>query len=243
MKYNGIEYYDAIDYRGGGANTSASTYLEWMAAVRSSTPFEGDNGLHVIEYYATYNTFNGNDIWINYELSMACSDMSNYKYSCIFAQPNPDYLFRSQITNGRIFVDNTTNGEAYYMYKMNSGYGNGWDNRLYGGPNNNSTAYTGGKRYWAMYNSNINNGFYIYNSHLHDDVIDFYVNGNFYTTIYFASKYFTFFVVSKSRSRTVDNENSYIRWITLTDKMSSDIPKPPYTLGEKENNMYGILKE
>lgn len=215
-----------------------------MAAVRSSTPFEGDNGLHVIEYYATYNTFNGNDIWINYELSMTVSDMSNYKYSFIFAQPDPNYLFRSQITNERIFVDNTTNGEAYYMFKVDTNdYGGGLDNRLYGAIYDDTTDYTGGKRYWAMYNSNINNGFYIYNAHLHDDVIDFYINGNFYTTIYFASKYFTFLVASRARSRTVNNENNYIRWITLTDKMSSDIPKPPYTLDEKDNNTYGYKKE
>ena len=56
-------------------------------------------------------------------------------------------------------------------------------------------------------------------------------------------KYFCIYNgISRGRSSGMRNSYATLHWITLTDKMSNDIPRPPYTLDEKNNELYGYKK-
>jgi para-nitrobenzyl esterase len=76
-----------------------------------------------------------------------------------------------------------------------------------------------------------------------EPLLKYYMNGNYSDTrggTHYKGFIVCYGVGSSSNSTTVSQ--CTIQNITLTDKMSTDVPQPPYTLDEKDDNVYGIQK-
>jgi len=199
------------------------------------------DGLNIKEYYATYRKFSGSDIWANY-----CLTIKNVNgVTDVF--PNSNY---GKTSNSKINLDSLFNSynkkEISYNYAYEAGkYSGGNDSRMIErglslGYHISNTATIGLNAGSFSYSP------IIYNIHYTSNAAYFYKNASYLGSISFTVlKYFCVnnLEFNNARSNIKDSSaNSVLQWITLTDKMSNQIPQPPYGLNEKENNMYGIQK-
>lgn len=86
---------------------------------------------------------------------------------------------------------------------------------------------------------------HIYNLVYDSDVWNLYIDNNLYYTFTNIYKWiFIGFGKPGYPNYTIGwNDRNELYWMTLTDKPSSIVPKNPYTLDNKNDNMYGISTE
>jgi len=228
MRYNGIEFYDSVDFTGGGANYTSSKYLVWMVANPDNNIYNNDIGLYVTEFYFSFDNYKGNDIWVNFELAFCETGTNPELLSGGYIVPiYPQYKNISFINEKVLSIGYNT--ESYYLGKDRS-----FENPYYG------LGYSIGTN---MYNR----VFYKYHIHFYDGKIYYYKENSLVLTKEFGSldpdRYFGIIHILSSRSWYSSNPKIAVKNISITDSMTNILPKLPYTLGEKDNEVYGYKKQ
>ena len=217
MKLNGIEYYDAIDFT-GGVNTISSKYLNWGATTYTSTPYA--NGRVYLNEMLLDLTLAPSKFCINFKYSFTPYNSSKFYIIDVFNKGTNRYPM----------------GNIYY-------YPGSQRDREY----NKFSAY-------ERYNTNSNGVNYsifpyptsvhMYNLTFDSNVWNLYIDDILYST--FTNSYKWIWIGFQDWGNgywELANTANELWWLSVTDLPAMIIPKPVNTLEEKDNDMYGILKE
>lgn len=238
MNIKGIEYHDAIDFRGGKENVVCNTALEYMLYPAQSN-YITNEGLNIIEFYGTYRKFPSLYTWINFSFYIKKSGANGTSIFGNYVKYNDsnygDYNINDLMQNKRAVSYN----EAYAL-----GHNSLVDRRYSMNVSSSGTAWYG--LTIGSINSIINNPI-VYNVRLSNYEAYYFRNGNEYLGST-ATASLKFFCIGRpqasARSQDLDGRNTAIlQWISLTDSPIVSLPQPPYVLSEKDDDMYGYKKE
>lgn len=222
---------------GGGVNTSASTYLEWMFYPYGSNYYTSD-GLNIVEYYGSYRKYPNTDIWINF----CYTSRSNNGDSVGIYAP---YI---KISSPNINIPEVYNNKNNQPLSYDEAYNiaNKADDETFIDPYYVFLNTISTRRAKVNIIGEISTSIKIFNIHITKTTLYYYSDSNLIGSVEnpnYQLKYFCIYNgISNGRSRGMSNSYATLHWITLTDQMSTEIPQPPYTLDEKNNELYGYKK-
>jgi len=220
---------------GGGENIAASTYLEYMFYPYGSSYYQS-SGLIIKEFYASYRKSPNVDIWINFS-----HNVNSYSGNAVRIIGGYRRISNSKI-NLNTLLDNNIKVLNYNQAYEAGRYSGGNDEVML-------------ERHHSISVSTISYGFgirigspeyspVIYSTHITTDTAYYYKNGNYLGATSFNGG-FKYFCINgqeydNGRSSIKDSScNSTIQWITLTDQIAFNVPKPPNVLEENNDNVYG----
>ena len=230
---------------GGTTNRSAKTYLEYSPWVVDTANMYQYGGLYIHALAFKYTLFNGNDIWVNFRYSFIQIIRYNGRgdgEKIGYFMPHINSTGTNAITDEYIYTDSTampySNGRtpAPVFASLGSNPNTLSVNSSNALCESNSNGINIGRTASGEYNN--------FSVHIVDNTFDFYMNGNHLGTRS-GDNYKSFVIGHCYGGNSVNARNLYssIEYITLTDQMSTDVPRPPYILDEKDNEVYGYKKE
>ena len=244
MNIRGIEYYDIIDWGGGTTNRSAKTYLEYSPWVVDGNNLYAYEGLYIHSLACKYTLFNGNDIWVNFKFRYITKKDNSYAYAgningILIFSPHKNTNGQSYIIDEKIYTNSTALKNSYTLIPVFSANDNSTLNK-HGAYNLISNMNDNGIKAGSLSALSVYNTFSV---HIVNNTFTYYMNGN-YLGATSTTNYKSFVIGYGVGSTSMDTTCIYnsIQSITLTNQMSLEVPQPPYTLDNKNNDMYGYEK-
>lgn len=250
MKIKGIEYYDAISFKNETIQTAKSFLKYGVYPVNSGSLYAYD-GLYLHEMFIDYSQFNGNALCLNFKLNIIQDGLS---YSTYISDPRMYLKNHICFVQNQLYNNYSVQNEKIYSYDdaYNLFY-SGYNNSYSGYANYTFSVHETSHSQCVLYNyyggrSNLVNflqsGYHIYSLLFKDNTLSYIVDGNIKNTISCPLlKYFIIFgAIRSGHSSAIQDNAGSLQWVTFTDNISLEFPEPPYSLDEKDNELYGYKK-
>ena len=228
---------------GGSTNRIAKTYLEYSPYVVNGNSLYAYEGLYIHTMACKYTLFNGNDIWLNFRWRYVTKQNSSYVSASVVAailifSPHVNTNGQSYIIDEKIYTDSTaTSNEMIPPFRSSNDItiNKHAPFNLISNEKEQQGVKAGSLSTLSVYNT--------FSVHIVNNTFTYYMNGNLLgsgsTTNY---KSFVIGYGEGGNSMASTTVYGAIQSITLTDKMSLEVPQPPYRLDEKDNEIYGYEK-